>query len=117
MPEWTLSVGELNEYVRKKLAGDPMLRSVKVKGEISGFKRHVSGHMYFTLKDNEARVSCAMFRSQAMRLDFQPKDGQQVIVTAAAGLYPVSGTYQLYVEEMTEDGTGSLYEKFEKLKR
>lgn len=117
MPEWTLTVWELNEYVRKKLAGDPMLRSIKVKGEISGFKRHVSGHLYFTLKDSEARVSCAMFRSQAMFLDFQPRDGQQVVVTAAAGLYTVSGTYQLYVEDMKEDGTGTLYEKFEKLKK
>ena len=117
MPEWTLSVGQLNEYVRKKLAGDPMLRSVRVKGEISGFKRHVSGHMYFTLKDESARVQCAMFRQQTLSLDFGPKDGDQVIVTAAAGLYPVSGTYQLYVEQMEKDGTGSLFERFEKLKR
>lgn len=117
MPEWTLSVGQLNEYVRKKLAGDPMLRSVRVKGEISGFKRHVSGHMYFTLKDESARVQCAMFRQQTLSLDFGPKDGDQVIVTAAAGLYPISGTYQLYVEQMEKDGTGSLFERFEKLKR
>ena len=117
MPEWTLSVGELNEYVRKKLAGDPMLRSVRVKGEISGFKRHVSGHLYFTLKDESARVSCAMFRMQATALSFQPQDGHQVVVTASAGLYAVSGTYQLYVETMEKDGTGNLFEKFEKLKR
>lgn len=117
MPEWTLSVGELNEYVRKKLAGDPMLRSVRVKGEISGFKRHVSGHLYFTLKDDASRVSCAMFRMQAMSLTFQPEDGQQVVVTASAGLYAASGTYQLYVESMEKDGKGNLFEKFEKLKR
>lgn len=117
MPEWTLSVCQLNEYVRKKLAGDPMLRSVRVKGEISGFKRHISGHLYFTLKDESSRVQCAMFRQQAIALSFQPKDGDQVVVTAAAGLYPVSGTYQLYVEQMEKDGTGNLYEKFEKLKQ
>ena len=117
MPEWTLSVGQLNEYVRKKLAGDPMLRSVRVKGEISGFKRHVSGHLYFTLKDENARVACAMFRQQTISLSFQPKDGDQVVVTAAAGLYPVSGTYQLYVDEMEKDGTGNLFERFEKLKQ
>ncbi len=117
MPEWTLSVGELNEYVRKKLAGDPMLRSVRVKGEISGFKRHISGHLYFTLKDETSRVSCAMFRMQAMSLSFQPADGQQVVVTAAAGLYAVSGTYQLYVESMEKDGKGNLFEQFERLKR
>ena len=117
MPEWTLSVGELNEYVRKKLAGDPMLRSIRVKGEISGFKRHISGHLYFTLKDEASRVSCAMFRMQAMSLSFQPQDGQQVVVTASAGLYPASGTYQLYVEAMEKDGKGNLFEQFEKLKR
>ncbi len=117
MPEWTLSVGELNEYVRKKLAGDPMLRSVRVKGEISGFKRHISGHLYFTLKDESSRVSCAMFRMQAMSLAFRPEDGQQVVVTAAAGLYAASGTYQLYVESMEKDGKGNLFEQFERLKR
>lgn len=117
MPEWTLSVGELNEYVRKKLAGDPMLRSVRVKGEISGFKRHISGHFYFTLKDESSRVSCAMFRMQAMSLAFRPEDGQQVVVTAAAGLYAASGTYQLYVESMEKDGKGNLFEQFERLKR
>ncbi len=117
MAEWTLSVTELNEYVRKKLAGDPMLRAVRVSGEISGFKKHVSGHLYFTLKDENARVSCAMFRQQAMRLNFRPEDGQKVIVTAAAGLYPVSGTYQLYVDEMEKDGKGDLFQRFEALKR
>ena len=69
MADWSLSVSELNEYVRLKLAGDAMLRSVCVRGEISGFKRHVSGHMYFTLKDDKARVQCAMFRGQAARLE------------------------------------------------
>ncbi|MBR3927631.1 MAG: exodeoxyribonuclease VII large subunit [Clostridia bacterium] len=117
MPEWTLSVSELNEYVRKKLAGDPMLRSVHVKGEISGFKRHISGHMYFTLKDENARVSCAMFRTQATTLSFQPQDGHKVRLIASAGLYAASGTYQLYVESMEKDGTGNLFEQFERLKR
>ena len=88
MGEWSLSVSELNEYVRRKLAGDAMLRNVSVRGEIVSFKRHVSGHLYFTLKDEQARVSCAMFRQQAARLDFQPADGMQVVVTGAAGLYP-----------------------------
>lgn len=117
MGEWTLSVSELNEYVRLKLAGDAMLRSVRVRGEISGFKRHVSGHLYFTLKDENARVNCAMFRQQAIRLDFRPEDGQQVVVVGAAGLYTVSGSYQLYVDEMTKDGSGNLFEAFERLKK
>ena len=116
MAEWSLSVSELNEYVRLKLAGDAMLRSVSVRGEISGFKRHVSGHMYFILKDDKARVQCAMFRGQAARLDFAPEDGQQVVVAGAAGLYAVSGTYQLYVDSMRREGAGDLYLRFEKLK-
>ena len=116
MPEWSLSVSELNEYVRLKLAGDPMLRSVTVHGEISGFKRHVSGHLYFTLKDEKSRVACAMFRSAASSLDFRPEDGKQVTVTGSAGLYTVSGSYQLYVETMREDGAGDLFLRFERLK-
>ncbi len=117
MGEWSLSVSELNEYVRRKLAGDAMLRNVSVRGEIVSFKRHVSGHLYFTLKDEQARVSCAMFRQQAARLDFQPADGMQVVVTGAAGLYPAGGTYQLYVDAMRREGAGDLFKRFEMLKR
>ncbi len=117
MGEWSLSVSELNEYVRRKLAGDAMLRNVSVRGEIVSFKRHVSGHLYFTLKDEQARVSCAMFRQQAARLDFQPADGMQVVVTGAAGLYPAGGTYQLYVDAMRREGAGDLFKRFEALKR
>lgn len=117
MGEWSLSVSELNEYVRRKLAGDAMLRNVSVRGEIMSFKRHVSGHLYFTLKDEQARVSCAMFRQQAARLDFQPADGMQVVVTGAAGLYPAGGTYQLYVDAMRREGAGDLFRRFEMLKR
>lgn len=117
MGEWSLSVSELNEYVRRKLAGDAMLRNVSVRGEIVSFKRHVSGNLYFTLKDEQARVSCAMFRQQAARLDFQPADGMQVVVTGAAGLYPAGGTYQLYVDAMRREGAGDLFKRFEALKR
>lgn len=116
MSEWSLTVSELNEYVRLKLAGDAMLRNVTVRGEISGFKRHVSGHLYFTLKDDKARIQCAMFRMQAAQLDFVPADGQQVVVTGAAGLYTVSGSYQLYVETMRREGAGDLFLRFERLK-
>jgi exodeoxyribonuclease VII large subunit len=76
----SLSVTELNEYVRKLLAGDVLLRSVEVTGEISGYKHHISGHRYFSLKDAGARVQCVMFRQNAMGLDFQPKDGMRVRV-------------------------------------
>ncbi len=117
MPEWALSVSELNEYVRLRLAGDPMLRRVSVRGEISGFKRHVSGHLYFTLKDDSARVNCCMFRSAASTLDFRPEDGFSVVASGSAGLYAASGSYQLYVESLRREGAGDLFTRFERLKR
>ena len=115
--DWTLSVSQLNEYVRRLLAGDPMLRSLRVQGEISGFKRYTSGHLYFTLKDEEACVSCVMFRSAAEALDFRPQDGQRVTIRGSASLYPQRGQFQLYVETMQREGVGELYMRFEALKR
>lgn len=116
MAEWTISVTQLNEYVRKMISGDPMLRSIKVRGEISGFRRHVSGHLYFTLKDEGARVQCVMFRQQALYLNMQPRDGMKVVVTGSASLYTQSGTYQLYVDAMNQEGAGELFMQFEALK-
>ena len=81
-----LSVSELNEYARKLLATDPLLRSVEVSGEISGYKHHYSGHRYFSLKDENARVQCVMFRQNAMGLGFQPVDGMRVTVRASASI-------------------------------
>ncbi len=114
---WTITVTQLNEYVRRMLSGDPMLRSIRVRGELSGCKKHVSGHWYFTLKDEGARVQCAMFRQHALYLNFQPKDGMRVTVTASASLYTQSGAYQLYVESMEQEGAGELHLRFEALKR
>lgn len=114
--ERSLSVSELNEYVRRLLAGDVLLRSVEVTGEISGYKHHISGHRYFSLKDEGARVQCVMFRQNAMGLDFQPKDGMRVRVRASASLFPRDGTYQLYINSMAKCGVGDLYLKFEALK-
>lgn len=112
----TLSVSELNEYVRRLLAGDALLRSVEVTGEISGYKHHISGHRYFSLKDAGARVQCVMFRQNAMGLDFQPEDGMRVRVSASASLFPRDGSFQLYVNAMQKAGVGELYLKFEALK-
>ena len=114
--ECSLSVSELNEYVRRLLAGDVLLRSVEVTGEISGYKHHISGHRYFSLKDEGARVQCVMFRQNAMGLDFQPKDGMRVRVRASASLFPRDGSYQLYISSMAKCGVGDLYLKFEALK-
>ena len=112
-----ISVSELNEYVRVMLSGDPLLRCVEVTGEISGYKQHISGHRYFSLKDSTARVQCVMFRQNAMGLDFKPQDGMKVTVTASASLYVRDGTYQLYVTEMRKQGAGDLYAQFEALKQ
>ena len=111
-----LSVSELNEYVRRLLAGDVLLRSLEVTGEISGYKHHISGHRYFSLKDAGARVQCVMFRQSAMGLKFQPQDGMRVRVRASASLYPRDGSYQLYVNSMEKCGVGELYLRFEALK-
>ncbi|MEG2710316.1 MAG: exodeoxyribonuclease VII large subunit [Clostridia bacterium] len=116
MKEWVLTTSELNEYVRKQLAGDPLLRSLKVRGELTGFKRHFSGHLYFQLKDDKARVQCVMFRQYAQALDFEPRDGMQVTLAGSASLYPATGSFQVYCEQMTALGAGELYLKFEALK-
>ncbi len=115
--EWTLSVSQLNEYVRKSLAGDPMLQGIRVSGELSGVKRHFSGHIYFTLKDESARVQCVMFRSAAMGLSFQPEDGMRVVVRGSASLYAATGSFQIYADAIERQGVGELYLRFEALKR
>ncbi len=115
--ENALSVSELNEYVRRLLASDVLLRNLDVDGEISGYKHHISGHRYFALKDAGARVQCVMFRQNAMGLDFTPADGMRVRVRASASLYAKDGSYQLYVTSMQKCGIGDLYAKFELLKK
>lgn len=117
MPEWIIEVSDLNEYVRRTLAADPTLRSVRLRGEISNFKRHSSGHWYFTLKDDRCRISAVMFRQNAMRQSIRPMDGMSVIVSGQVSLYAESGAYQIYCENMRPDGVGTLYQQFEALKR
>jgi exodeoxyribonuclease VII large subunit len=113
----TLTVEELNEYVRKSLAGDPMLRNLFLRGEISNFKRHVSGHLYFTLKDEMSAIQCAMFRTSAMGLAFRPADGMQVILRGSVGLYVKTGSYQFYAEGMEQEGLGDIHLRMEALKK
>ena len=91
----TLSVTQLNDYVSALLSADPTLRTLSVHGEISGFKRHSSGHLYFSLKDAGALVRCVMFRQYAQQLDFRPADGQQVVISGSAALYTRDGSFQL----------------------
>lgn len=107
-----LTVSDLNEYVRRSLAGDPMLRGIAVRGEISNFKPYASGHWYFTLKDAGSRLNCVMFRQYNMGLRFMPREGMTVVLRGSAGLYVQSGSYQFYAEGMQEDGVGALYQQF-----
>lgn len=116
MEQRTLTVTDLNEYVRLTLAGDPMLQNVRLSGEISNFKRATSGHLYFSLKDETARIDCVMFRSAAWNLAVQPRDGLRVVLTGSVSLYTQAGKYQFYATDMREGGMGALYEAFEKLK-
>lgn len=112
-----LTVSELNDYARKLLATDPLLRNVEVSGEISGYKHHYSGHRYFSLKDESARVQCVMFRQNALSLDFQPAEGMKVVVRGSASLFVRDGSYQLYVTAMKKAGQGDLFMRFEALKK
>ena len=117
MDSYILEVSELNGYVKRLLEADPMLKSVRVRGEISNLSRPgYAGHLYFTLKDGFAQVRCAMFRQDNVRLTMRPADGQRVIASGYISLYPERGEYQFYVKNMRPDGVGSLYEQFEQLK-
>ena len=110
------SVSDLNHYVGEVLASDPVLSAVRVRGEISGFKKYPSGHLYFSLKDKESQVNCVAFRGNAAHFSFVPENGMSVIITARASLYDRDGRFQLVVYEMEKDGVGDLFAAFEKLK-
>lgn len=112
----TLSVSDLNSYIKKVVDNDFILNNACIKGEISNFKYHSSGHMYFSLKDQGGRINCIMFKTAADTLAFMPKDGMNVIVKGKVSIYPRDGAYQLYCIEMNPDGLGELYIQFQKLK-
>lgn len=114
---WTLTVTDLNDYVRRSLAGDPLLQDISLRGEISNFKRHVSGHLYFSLKDEQSRIQCVMFRQSACLLSFEPRDGLRVVLKGSASIYVAAGSYQFYAQSMVQDGVGELYLRFEELKK
>ncbi len=111
------SVGTLTGYIKNKLEGDYLLQNVTVKGEISNFIAHRSGHWYFTLKDETSQIKAVMFRGSNARVTFKPEDGHKVLLRADISVYPPQGTYQLNVTGMKRDGLGDLYVAFEELKR
>ena len=112
-----VSVTQLTQYIKLLLDRDEILSQVCVRGELSNFKAHSSGHLYFTLKDEGAVISCVMFRSDAMKLRFRPESGMKVILYGRVSLFPKSGQYQIYVTNMQPDGVGALAVAFEQLKR
>ena len=113
----TLTVTELNEYIKLLLDSQPLLSKLFVVGEISNFTDHRSGHLYFTLKDKDSAVRAVMFRSYASKLAFRPENGMKVIVRGSVSAFPRDGQYQVYVEDMQPDGAGTLFTAFEQLKK
>lgn len=112
-----LTVKALTKYIKRKFDADPHLRDVYVKGELSNVKIHTSGHIYFTLKDDETRISATMFRTQASKLKFKPEEGMQVFIRGDVSVYESSGSYQLYAQSMEPDGIGGLFVAFNQLKQ
>ncbi|HKM21491.1 MAG TPA: exodeoxyribonuclease VII large subunit [Lachnospiraceae bacterium] len=111
------SVGQINSYIKNMFAQDFMLKSVYIKGEASNVKYHSSGHIYFTMKDKSGTITCVMFAGNRSGLKFQLQEGQQIITSGSVEVYERDGKYQLYAREITLDGAGLLYERFEQLKR
>jgi exodeoxyribonuclease VII large subunit len=112
-----LTVTKLNEYVKMLIDGNPVLSNVWVKGEISNLTCHSSGHLYFSLKDEGARVAAVMFRSAADKLKFRPENGMKVLLHGRVSVYPRDGAYQIYATSLEPDGVGALYIAYEQLKR
>ncbi|HOE56688.1 MAG TPA: exodeoxyribonuclease VII large subunit [Bacillota bacterium] len=115
--EKIFTVKEINNYIKYLIQNDVLLSHIYVKGEISNFKLHTSGHAYFTLKDADSRLKCVMFKGNASKLKFMPEDGSAVVVRGYFSIYERDGQYQLYAEDMIPEGTGSLYKAYEQLKK
>ncbi len=115
--ERIFTVTEINNYIKYLMQNDTLLSHLHVKGEISNFKLHTSGHAYFTLKDADSRIRCVMFKGNASKLKFIPEDGCEVILRGYFSIYERDGQYQFYVEDMIPEGTGSLYKAYEQLKK
>lgn len=111
-----ITVSDLNKYIKNKVDNDEYLNNVLVKGEISNFKHHYTGHMYFTLKDENSLIKCIMFKTYTPNLQFVPRDGMKVMILGTVSVFERDGVYQIYCKAMQEDGMGSLYTAYEELK-
>ena len=116
MGRLALSVSQLNEYVRRLFQQDPLLRDIELKGEISNLKLHQTGSLFFTLKDEQAAVSCVMYASDAAMLQVEPFDGMRAVVSGSVGLYARGGQYQFYAKTLSAQGVGVLFERYLALK-
>lgn len=110
------TVSRVNNYIKRLLDSKDVLNNIWVKGEISNYKRHSSGHIYLTLKDENSVLKAVMFRYATAKLDFEPTDGMKVVAHGKISVYEAGGAYQLYIEDMTRDGLGDLYQEYERLK-
>lgn len=117
MEDKYLSVTALTRYIKYKIDNDNHLQEVYLKGEISNFKAHTRGHYYFTIKDENSRINAIMFSFNASKLKFMPEDGMKILVKGKISVFESTGNYQIYVEEMNEDGVGNLHIAFEQLKK
>lgn len=117
MDDKYITVSQLSRYLKYKFEQDPNLNVVYLKGEVSNFKKHTRGHLYFTIKDETSRINAVMFSSNASKINFDIEDGMKVLVVGRISVYELTGSYQIYVEEMVVDGVGNLYIEFEKLKK
>ena len=110
------TISQVNRYLKNIIESEPFLGDITLRGEISNFKAHYSGHLYLTLKDESSSIKAVMFKSDAMKLKIRPEDGMKVLARCRIGVYEASGSYQAYIREMTADGIGDLHIAFEKLK-
>src|SRR5690554_1425300 len=111
-----LKVSEVNNYIKRLLLSDMVLSNISVEGEISNFKHHYSGHMYFNLKDDKGKIKAVMFKGDNEKLSFSLEDGMKIIATGYVSLYEREGEYQLYIKDIKSSGIGELYKAFEELK-
>ena len=112
-----ITVTQLTRYIKYRIDNDQNLTKVFLKGEISNFKAHSRGHFYFTIKDENTRINAVMFSTYTSKLNFMPTDGMKVLVTGKISVYESTGSYQIYVDSLSEDGLGNLYVAFEQLKK
>lgn len=111
------SVSDVNKYIKALMDKDTLLNNISIRGEITNFKAHYTGHLYFTLKDESSTIKCIMFKGYAQFLKFKPTDGMKVVINGQIGVFERDGVYQIYCKSMSPEGLGDLYLAYEQLKK